>query len=268
MSSNKLPFYLFFDKLLYSTDFHGFELNFYLLRKNKSLILIGHSFKDIKKGIRQYFLKKIIKDQSTWNNIESDDLNLILHEKESYRIIEWILIRILLKIGLLLYWKECNIDPRISVKEIVLEKSQLNKPVIKIFSNSNIKTENIPFISISHSKQDVYLALCTKPVGIDTELINNHSEAWKKKIFSRIEFNNLTDLLKTWKNLSRETIYTIIWSLKESTLKIQDDISLGSLPKIAISISDNNIITRNPMNNKFYNNFITVNNNSVLVLTF
>lgn len=267
MLSNKFPFYLSFDKLLYSTNLHGFEFNFYIIIKNKSLILIGHSSKDLKKGNRQKSINKIINDKLIWNKIESEDLNLMLNQIESYRLTEWILIRILLKLGLLLYWKECNIDFKISITEISLQKNQLNKPYIKVFSDNNAITNYIPFVSISHSKKEVFIALCTNPIGIDTELIDNHSEVWEKKIFSEQEINKLIKFLNRWRHLSRETIYTIMWSLKESTIKIQGDISLGSLPEIVVSVINNNIITRTPKSNIFYNNYLSVNNNSVLTLT-
>jgi len=267
MSSYKFLFNLSFDKLLYSTNLHGFQFNFFNIKKNKNLILIGHSSKDLKKGNRQQSIKKIIKNDFIWNKIESESLNLMLNKIESYRLTEWILIRILSKLGLLLYWKECNIDFQISIKHISLQKNQLSKPFIKVFSNNNSIADSIPFVSVSHSKKDVFIALCIKPVGIDTELVENHSEAWKKRIFTKQEIKTLINFLKRWKNLAKETIYTIIWSLKESTIKIQDNMTLGSLPEINISIANNNIVTKTPKNNIFYHNYISINDNSVLILT-
>ncbi len=267
MQNIKLPYYLSFDKLLYSTNLYGYEYNFYTAMISNNFILIGHSSKNPKKGNRQKAINKILKSRLIWNKSELKALNLILGEKQLYKITEWILTRILLKLGLILFWKECDTNIKCSIKEISLEKNHLNKPNIKIISNNNTLSNHKSFVSISHSKKEVFVALCNNPIGIDTELIDNHSESWENKIVSELEIINLSYLLKKCCDLSKETILTIIWALKESTLKIQDEISIGSLPEIVISIDNNRIITRAPTNNRIYYNYISFNNDSVLVLT-
>ena len=58
-----------------------------------------------------------------------------------------------------------------------------------------------------------------------------------------------------------------MWSIKEATLKMENKIPLGLLPKIIIDINNRDIITKTPLNKKTFKNYNSINGSSVLVLT-
>ena len=268
MLSKNFPSSFSLDNLVYSEKFHGFLYNFFTIEINANIILIGHCPKDYNKKNQKVFKKKILNENNFWNDVELEEANFLFEKKESFRLYDWLLVRVLLKLGLVLYWKKKNIEFNSSFKNITLLNHQRNKPLIKMFSDNQLLIFNVvPFISVSHSKKDIFIALSSNPIGIDTELITKHSEAWEKRIFSDQETTKIFNFLKKWRFLSKEIIYAIMWSIKEATLKMENKIPLGLLPKIIIDINNRDIITKTPLNKKTFKNYISINGSSVLVLT-
>ena len=266
MSEKKFPFYFTLeDNLIHSENVFDFNCNFFKVKINQREVIIGQC----PKRFNKYDLKQIddaIKNyKKFWNNHELKEISLFFKKKKYLRLYEWLCVRILLKTGLLLYWKYGNFDLNVNPEKIDLLKNQLNKPFIYLLIESN--PDYIPFISISHSKKDVFIAICSSPIGIDCEVISNHSIYWKKKVFSIQELETFFYQFKKLVHIPNDSIYTLMWSLKESALKIGNNISLGLISKISIQLLDGCIITKLIHTNQTYQGFFSFNQDSVLTLT-
>lgn len=268
MISKKHPFFSLESKI-FTKQFHGIQFSFYPFRKSQENIIIGHCIKDLNLDNQKVMLEKILNELSIWDKKELKEFNLFIKKKQIFRLYETILTKILIKFGVPIYWGGKNEKFDIPPAKIILSKDQWNKPSIKIVSKRELYIiHNVPFISISHTKKDVYIALSSRPIGTDNELINDHSNSWQYKSFSEHESKNFIKFLNKRSIFSKKFIYTIMWALKESTMKVDEIIPLGLLPKVAINIINNNIITENPQKSKIYQNYILLMKDSVLVLTF
>lgn len=65
------------------------------------------------------------------------------------------------------------------------------------------------YISISHSKQLVAVAVSSKPVGIDLQIITPKVQRVAHRVFSEVEIKNSTSLIEL----------TVLWAVKEAFYK-------------------------------------------------
>lgn len=99
--------------------------------------------------------------------------------------------------------------------KIILQ--QHNQPV---FADSSV-----PLFSISHTGDQVALALSYGALGMDIELIREHSSALWKRILSDQEL----EYVKNAKN--PHALFTLLWTVRESLLK-SDGSGLAALSKV------------------------------------
>lgn len=267
MFSKNFPFFSIENKIK-SINYYDCQFNFYHLEINQENILFGQCFKNVNSDNQKIISEKMLKHMSFWAKEELDEMKTMKNKKQFSRLYEWILTKILVKFGASLYLRKYYTQLDISSDQITIIKDKWNRPSIKfILNNDIIKLDLIPFISISHTKYEVYISLCSKPIGIDNELLAFHSKSWERKIFNRKESEKIINYLKRWNIFSKDLIYTIMWSLKESTIKVEGTIPLGLLSKVSIDIMNDNIITKIPQKNRSYKNFISLTKDSVLILT-
>jgi phosphopantetheinyl transferase (holo-ACP synthase) len=264
MSKKIFPFNFSLDNLIHSGNLLSFYYHFYMVKINQKNVIIGKCPKNLDKNELEQKIYDIKDCKDFWNSCELKEINFLLKEKKFSRLFDWLSIRVLLKIGLPLYWKFLTIKQKAIPATIVLLKNQWEKPFINLQNESN--PNDIPFISVTHSKKDVFIALCSLPLGIDCELITNHSIDWERKIFSLHEFANFSNQLKKMIDISNETIYTLMWALKESTLKIRDNATLGMILKTSIQLLKDSILIKIDDSSQNYQGFISFKEDSVLAL--
>ncbi|MFX0072196.1 MAG: 4'-phosphopantetheinyl transferase family protein, partial [Candidatus Hermodarchaeota archaeon] len=221
-------------------------------------ILIGKAMKVNSSRL----IRRFLQNQSIWNKIELEEIEKRIKKTHISHFTEWILVRILAKWGVKLY-----LSKRIRLKNILLTKNSNNKPVLKIFTKDREHLlDELPYLSISHSKNYVFISLSSIPIGIDCELVSSRSNSWKNKVFSSQEIIRVDKHINKFKNFTLDTILTIMWSIKESTLKIIEGLTIGDIPDIKINTFSNQIITTISNYEKSYKNYFTVIDDTVLSL--
>jgi phosphopantetheinyl transferase len=259
------PFYFPLEYLIHSENFSDLQCNYFIIRMNQRIIFLGNCTKCLKK----YEIKKAIKEitdyTAFWNILEFNKINHFMEKNRISRLFEWLCVRVLIKIGLPLYLKLNNFNiNKLSPENILLSKDRFNKPFINL--QKDFDPNSIPYISISHSKKDVFIALSSTPIGIDCELISNHSNNWINKISSKQDSKHFSSKIKEMLNISDDKCNTIIWSLKEATLKIEEDLSLGLISEISIKILDDEIKVKVLKSNQNYHGLISFKDNSILAI--
>ncbi|MFX1445946.1 MAG: 4'-phosphopantetheinyl transferase family protein [Promethearchaeota archaeon] len=264
MLEKKFPFCFSLDNLIHSENFLNFCCNFFITHINQKYIFMGHCPKNLSKSYLEQNIDNIKDFEYFWNNREINQIDNFLREKKYSRLFEWLSVRILLKIGLPLYWKFVSTNLNVSQKNIVLSKNKWNKPFINIISESNF--DYIPFISISHSKKDIFIALSSLPIGIDCEQISSYSINLINKIFTEQELTKFLNNFGKKIKISDEMIYTLMYSLKEATLKLITNSSIGMISKISIQLLNDSILTKYHNNCQNYKGFISLIEDSVLTV--
>jgi len=105
-------------------------------------------------------------------------------------------------------------------------------------------------------------------IGIDCEDVRSFSEKFREKFVKNDEFDQLKSTLNIHISHSRDILDTIIWCIKESTLKLIRDIKIANISQVKIEIRDQKIISSYPSINCEFVNFLNIKNDSILILTF
>ncbi len=257
------------DNIIESIHFNKIESYLLNLNVNNSNLLLVLFKKDENK-IKKSTFEEFLLDNELWNDEELAEITNLKNKNGKTRLYEWVLSRILIKQGLMHYLKLNNIKNDINLDEITISTTNNNKPTIEILKQKqNNISKNIPFISISHSKNTIIIAFCEKIIGIDIESIKPHSFSWQKKIFPQQDSNKIFSFFKNQYIQSNDTIFTLIWSIKEATLKICEDNPLGLIPKIPIIINreENSIMTKHPLFENYFINYFSIIDESIIAIT-
>jgi 4'-phosphopantetheinyl transferase len=100
--------------------------------------------------------------------------------------------------------------------------------------------------NLSHSGKYVVLSTAPEPVGVDIEMI----QRGRKKVAPR--FFTLEECIQIDQNYSPDTVFTKIWTLKESFLKCLG-IGIGdNLNKFTVKIIDDKVKIEQNFNENFY----------------
>ena len=239
-------------------------IQYYSFNLNGNKIIIGKCTKENQLINERLFLEK----ENFWNKNELAEIKKFLEKNQISRLKEWVITRSMIKYGINFIFKE-QID--IPFSNIIIESNKRNKPNINIESENfeNIIKKEIEEIeiSISHSNKMIYVALTTNQIGIDCEDVRSFSEEFRKKFVKNDEFNKLKSTLNISNPYSRDKLYTIIWCIKESTLKIIGDVKITNISQVKIEIRDQKIISSYPSINFEFVNFLNIKNGSILILT-
>ena len=232
-------------------------------------LILGQCNKNLKINNKVDIIKKLMNQKSYWNKEELVKINKHFKNYQYKRLFEWILSKILIKIGCRFI---INNRKEILYKKIHFEISKNLSPKLK-FEGKNIhhqiKNEfSESFISISHSSSKIHVAICSQPIGIDCEDARSFSKELRKKFVKNDEFDQLESLLKIQIPCVQNKLDTIIWCIKESTLKIIGGIKIGNISQVNIEIRNHKIISSYPSINYEFVNFINIKNDSILILTF
>ncbi|QEE15399.2 4'-phosphopantetheinyl transferase superfamily protein [Promethearchaeum syntrophicum] len=245
---------------LFNSVFQYFSLNL-----NGIKIILGEFAKENQIKNEKQFLEK----EDFWNKSEKKEIKNFLEKDQISRLQEWVLARSMIKYGIGYMFKD---QIKIPFNNITIESDKRNKPKLKIKSKNienKIKKECEEIvISISHSNKMIYVALTSNQIGIDCEDIHLFSEKFREKFVKNDEFNQLKSTMNIQISNSRDIFDTIIWCIKESTLKIIRDAKLANISQVKIEIRDQKIISSYPSINYEFVNFINIKNDSILVLTF
>ena len=269
MFKKEYPFVFTLDYPKESYMLGGMQLNFYKMRIDNKWVLIGIYNKSESKKLQQEIILNLLDLNETWNQDELKSIQRFRIKKQRSRLYEWISSRVLIKYGLLFYFKDLLADDELKPNDIIICLNSSNKPSIELLpQDRDKKFKEIPYISISHTNNTVFVVLSPVLIGIDIEVITKHSESWQEKITGQKELNQVKRLMQKGDFNIKDISYTIIWALKESTLKVNGNNPLGILPLIVIETNDDRVITEIPNRNKKYQNYISILGDSVCVITF
>ena len=253
------------EELIKSIYLFNSVFKYYSLDLNGIKIIVGKCTKNNQIMNERPFLEK----ENFWNKCEMREIKKFFEKDQISRLKEWILTRSMVKYGIRYMFKE---KIEIPFNNIIIESDEKNKPKLHIESKNienKIKKEFEEIvISISHSNKMIYVALTSNQIGIDCEDIRSFSKEFREKFVNNDEFDQLKSLLNIHISHSRDKIDTIIWCIKESTLKIIGDIKIANISQIKIEIRDKKIISSYPSINYEFVNFINIKNDSILILTF
>lgn len=256
-----LSFLFSLEDSICSEFFFNHTFNFYQINKLNEDILVGRCVKDNLWKNQKFNLEDYTIEDNFWNSNEIDDMKSFIRKNQISRLQEWILTRTLIKYGFKVFYNENFTRLHLNFSDITILKNKHNKPYIKIDNAEKISTLNI---SISHTKNYIFVAICSKPIGIDNEIIKNHSIYWEKKYFSKNEFEYITRFLNKYNSFSKNIITTLMWSFKEATLKLKGNQSLAEIKDIIIEVDGNDIITRFLSKNITAQNFFNIKEESIV----
>lgn len=111
-------------------------------------------------------------------------------------------------------------------------------------------------ISISHSKEYVAIAIAEKKIGIDIEKIDKRILKLKEKILNSREVNRFV--------AADERVLHIIWGIKESVYKQQDE-EINYLEDIEVKKIDENTAEVQVKNHLQKVEFFEIDNNMIVV---
>ncbi len=191
--------------------------------------------KVLEKGI-DIFIAKIRIDEEKM----LEEVSLSSQEKMKYaemtskkRRQEWLTYRVLLS--------------NVLGKEFILEYQSNGKPYL-LQPKKNI--------SISHSKEYVAIAIAEKKIGIDIEKIDTRILKLKEKILNSREVNRFV--------AADERVLHIIWGIKESVYKQQDE-EINYLEDIEVKKIDENTAEVQVKNHLQKVEFFEIDNNMIIV---
>lgn len=191
--------------------------------------------KVLEKGI-DIFIAKIRIDEEKM----LEEISLSSQEKMKYaemtskkRRQEWLTCRVLLS--------------NVLGKEFILEYQSNGKPYL-LQPKKNI--------SISHSKEYVAIAIAEKKIGIDIEKIDKRILKLKEKILNSREANRFV--------AADERVLHIIWGIKESVYKQQDE-EINYLEDIEVKKIDENTAEVQVKNHLQKVEFFEIDNNMIIV---
>ncbi len=191
--------------------------------------------KVLEKGI-DIFIAKIRTDEEKM----LEEISLSSQEKMKYaemtsrkRRQEWLTYRVLLS--------------NVLGKEFILEYQSNGKPYL-LQPKKNI--------SISHSKEYVAIAIAEKKIGIDIEKIDTRILKLKEKILNSREVNRFV--------AADERVLHIIWGIKESVYKQQDE-EINYLEDIEVKKIDENTAEVQVKNHLQKVEFFEIDNNMIIV---
>ncbi len=238
---------------------------YYSLNLNGNRIIIGKYAKE-----NQIIGERdILEKENFWNNSESTEIKTFLEKDQISRLHEWVITRSMIKYGINDIFKE---QIEIPFNNIMIEPNKNSKPKLFIESkniDNKIKKDFEEIvISISYSNKMIYVALTSNQIGIDCEDIRSFSEKFREKFIKNDEFYQLKSTLNIPISQSRDILDTIIWCIKESTLKIIGDVKIANISQVEIEIRDQKIISSYPSIKYEFINFINIKSNSILILTF
>lgn len=145
-------------------------------------------------------------------------------------------------------WLTCRVLlSNVLGKEFILEYQSNGKPYL-LYPKKNI--------SISHSKEYVAIALAEIPVGIDIEKIDTRILKLKEKILNSREVNRFV--------AADERVLHIIWGIKESVYKQQDE-EINYLEDIEVKKIDENTAEVQVKNHLQKVEFFEKDNNMIVV---
>ncbi|MHA1647754.1 MAG: 4'-phosphopantetheinyl transferase family protein [Promethearchaeota archaeon] len=243
----------------------NYVFQYYSLNLNGIIIIIGKCAKENQIMNKRKFLEK----ENFWNKNELKEIKNFLEKDQISRLQEWVLTRSMIKYGIGYMFKD---QIKIPLNNILVESYKKNKPKLNIESKNienKIKKEFEEIeISISHSNKLIYVALTSHQIGIDCEDIRSFSKEFREKFVNNDELDQLKSIINIHRSHSRDKLDTIIWCIKESTLKIIGDIKIANISQVKIEIRDQKIISSHPSRNYEFVNFINIKNDSLLILTF
>ncbi len=145
-------------------------------------------------------------------------------------------------------WLTCRVLlSNILGKDFILEYQPNGKPYL-LQPKKNI--------SISHSKEYVAIAIAEKAIGIDIEKIDKRILKLKEKILNSREVNRFF--------AADERVLHIIWGIKESVYKQQDE-EINYLEDIEVKKIDENTAEVQVKNHLQKVEFFEIDNNMVVV---
>ncbi|MHA2000984.1 MAG: hypothetical protein ACTSVU_02705 [Promethearchaeota archaeon] len=195
---------------------------------NNSVFFIGHL--PISPNIKKLQILNQINIKNYLSEEEMGEYGKKISESSIFRRFEWIFSRLLSKH---VYNKFC-VKKNLPNSSISCTYDIQGIPYINI-----LQTKDKHFLSITHSQNDIFIVISNRRIGIDSELITEHSDAWKKKYFLPDEKENLQLFLQKKEfnisHLDDTLIYSLLWMIKEAHVKQSRDVSITDLNKIEIS---------------------------------
>jgi phosphopantetheinyl transferase (holo-ACP synthase) len=153
------------------------------------------------------------------------------------------------------------------IKHFVINKTEKGCPYIKNTLDDQHKKGDFPYLSISYTKEFIIVCLGPKKFGIDCETILQRSNSWIEKNFMRSELEGFHyQLSKEIKN-NPFSIPTILWTIKEATLKAKSDKSLSEIKKIQIKYDKNQILSNFFDGSETFQNFINLSEDIIISIS-
>ncbi len=103
------------------------------------------------------------------------------------------------------------------------------------------------FISISHSRGYVALAIATFPIGIDLEVKGSRAYRLREKFLNENELQLLSPMAQMYKGVNEEVAAVMLWSAKEAFFKKDESQTLVALSDIELTLSDDVLVARNKL---------------------
>ncbi len=145
---------------------------------------------------------------------------ILYNEKIASKKNDWLLGRFVAKLTLQDYFYQATgVDFELTSLEILSAES--GAPSIKSNFESNLYSNNdIPLISISHTREKFSVARITSPqgsigVGVDVELVRSFEDSLQIKFMTENEYN----YIHSQDQDKQAVLSTAAWTLKESYLK-------------------------------------------------
>ena len=246
-------------------------IHFYSLNFNGNKIILAKCNKEDLKINKIELRNKILMKNIFWSKSELEDIKKFLEKDQISRLQEWIITRSMVKYGIGVVFNELfGSIIKIPFSNIFLNSSRKKKPWLEIeLKNNNELKRKIKEtdISISHSRKKIYVAFSQNQIGIDCEEIQDFSKRLISKIIKEREYNQIEELIKDFNINSKNFINSIIWTIKESTLKANGRKTVTAIQEIQISNDDNSLISYSPQDHEKYINYINIDNNSIFTIS-
>lgn len=213
----------------------AYVLRFYTVFLDGHDITIGMVLRSSRKNERKNLIT-IAKQKLVPRNLEDKKiLETIIKKEKLARAEEWILSRFIIKHGASLHLKTTNSS-----------RESLN-------------------VSITHSSLLIAVVFASLPIGIDHEIVQIRDESWRRKMDPSDNINELLIFFKKWNNISQSVAETILWCMKEATLKAYGkEKKINALSSISIRMNGEKIITVLPDVEFNYENFILLDEKEMM----
>ena len=211
---------------------------------------------------QQHF--NIVFDQSDyWHPLEKKKISEFVKKSQWDRLWEWSLSKILVKEGEKEFF---NKSAKSEYNKIFVGSSYNSS--LSVFHQENLSDLNeLRFLSISHSSNQIFTLVAPTDIGIDCENIRNISPSLKKKIISKELEISIFNFFREFFTISMENLPIIVWSIKESTLKAYNFSNIAEIHNISIIIEDGRIITTHYLREHKCINFFTISNQTIIVIS-